>query len=123
MANYIKYGIVVFVVASIYLIGYKHAEVEGERAIESLKLEHAKAIIDAQEKERANYEKTIQSLISDLDRVRGERDERMLQLESFRSRETDFGTCRSQRDRLARIAVGLEDVASRAILFIEGGQK
>ena len=123
MANYIKCSIIVAIVAAIYLIGYKHAQTEGERAIEALKLEHANAIIGAQEKERAKYEQTIQSLISDLDRARSERDDRMHELESFRSRATDHATCTSQRDRLARIAVGLESVANRAILFIKGGQK
>ena len=123
MANYIKYGIVVFVVTAIYLVGYKHAQTEGKRAIEALKLEHANAIIGAQEKERAKYEQTIQSLISDLDRARSERDDRMHELEGFRSRATDHATCTSQRDRLARIAVGLESVANRAILFAEGGTK
>ena len=123
MANYIKCSIIVAIVAAIYLIGYKHAQTEGERAIEALKLEHANAIISAQEKERAKYEQTIQSLISDLDRARSERDDRMHELESFRSRATDHATCTSQRDRLARIAVGLESVANRAILFIKGGQK
>ena len=123
MTDYIKYGVVVAIVAAVYLIGYKHAESEGEAVLESLKLEHAKAIIEAQEKEKANYEKTIQSLIADLDRARSERDNRMHELESFRSRATDHATCTSQRDRLARIAVGLEDVAKRAVLYIEGGTK
>lgn len=123
MANYVKYGIVVAVVATIYLIGYKHAQTEGERAIEELKNAHAQAIIEAQTKEQKKYEETIATLTSALDRARSERDGRLREFESFRSRETDYETCRSQRDRLARIAVGLEDVASRAILFIEGGTK
>ena len=121
--EYIKYGAVVAIVGAVYLIGYKHAETEGERAMESLKMQHAQAIIDAQEKEKANYEKTIQSLIADLDRARSERDNRMHELESFRARATDNETCRRQRSDLARIAVGLEGVASRAILFISGGTK
>lgn len=121
--DYLKYGAVVAIVGAVYIVGYKHAESEGEREMESLKMQHAQAIIDAQEKEKANYEKTIQSLIADLDRARSERDNRMHELESFRSRATDNETCRRQRSDLARIAVGLEGVASRAILFISGGSK
>ena len=123
MTDYIKYGVVVAVVATVYLMGYSHAETEGKRAMESLKMQHAQAIIDAQKREKANYEKTIQSLIADLDRARSERDNRMHELESFRSRATDNETCRRQRSDLARIAVRLEGVASRAILFISGGTK
>lgn len=123
MTAYIKYGLIVIAIGLVYTVGYQHAQTEGERAIEELKNAHAQAIIDAQTKEQKKYEETIATLTSALDRARSERDDRLREFESFRSRETDYGTCRSQRDRLARIAVGLEDVASRAILFIEGGTK
>ena len=123
MTDYVKYGLIVAVVGFVYWTGYQHAESEGEAVLESIKVQHAQAIIDAQNEEKKKYEETISNLTSALDRVRGERDSRVYELESFRARETDYGTCRRQRDSLARIAVGLEDIASRAILFIEGGTK
>lgn len=122
MANYIKYGVVVAIVGAIYLAGYKHAESEGEAALESIKAQHAQAIIEAQGKEKAKYEKTIKNLLADLDAVRGERDRRVLELKSFRASRTDYETCRSQRDRLAAIAVGFEDVANRAVICLERGR-
>ena len=121
--DYIKYGVIIAVVGAVYLVGYKHAETEGELAIEALKNEHAALIIDAQKKEQAKYEETIKSLTSALDRARTERDGRMHELENFRASATDNETCRRQRSRLARVAVGLEDVAKRAVLYIEGGTK
>lgn len=123
MTDYVKYGAIAVVVAAVYLVGYKHAESEGEAVLESLKSQYAQAIINAQEEGKAKYEKTIKGLIADLDRARSERDSRMLELEGFRARATDYGTCRRQRDDLARIAVGLEGVASRAIVYLEGGRK
>lgn len=121
--DYIKYGAVVAAVAAVYFVGYNHAETEGELAIEALKNEHAALIIDAQKKEQKKYEETIASLTSALDRARTERDSRMHELENFRASATDNETCRRQRDSLARVAVGLEDVAKRAVLYIEGGTK
>ena len=123
MTEYIKYGLIASAIGLVYFVGYSHAESEGKLALESVTKKHALAIIDAQKKEQANYEKTIQALIADLDRARSERDNRMLELESFRARATDNETCRRQRSDLARIAVGLDSVASRAILYLEGGQK
>ena len=123
VGDYIKYGVIIAVVGAVYLVGYKHAETEGELAIEALKNEHAALIIDAQKKEQAKYEETIKSLTSALDRARTERDSRMHELENFRASATDNETCRRQRSRLARVAVGLEDVAKRAVLYLEGGTK
>ena len=123
MTDYIKYGLIAAAVGLVYLTGYHHAETEGERKLEEVKVAHSKAIIAAQEAEKVKYEETIKGLLADLDSVRGEHDRRMHELQNFRARATDYGTCRRQRDSLARIAVGLESVASRAILFIEGGTK
>lgn len=123
MTDYVKYGLIVAAVGLVYWTGYQHAESEGEALLESLKTQHAQAIIDAQNKEQKKYEKTIASLTTALNNARSERDSRMHELEGFRARETDYGTCRRQRDSLARIAVGLESVASRAVLYLEGGTK
>lgn len=123
MTDYVKYGLIVLLVGLVYWTGYRHAESEGEALLESLKVQHAQAIIDAQNKEQKKYEETIKSLTSALDRARTERDSRMHELENFRASATDNETCRRQRSRLARVAVGLEDVAKRAVLYIEGGTK
>lgn len=123
MTDYIKYGIVVAVVATIYLIGYKHAESEGELAIEELKLNHALAILAAQKEEKAKYEESIKSLTSSLERLRTEHNDRLHELQNFRARATDHETCTRQRADLARVAVELERVASRALTYLEGGSK
>lgn len=121
MTDYVKYGLIAAAVGLVYWTGYQHAESEGEALLESLKTQHAQAIIDAQAEEKAKYEETIKGLVADLDRARSERDSRLYELQSFRARATDYGTCRRQRDSLARIAVELEGVASRAVTYLEGG--
>lgn len=123
MVNYIKYGTIAIAVACVYMAGYYKASVEGDLAIESIKLEHAKAIIETQENEKARYEKTIKGLVAALDELRVKHDDRLHELEDFRQRTTDLDTCHRQRGDLARVAVGLEGVAERAIVLIEGGQK
>ena len=55
MTAYIKYGLIALAVAAVYSAGYYRAEAEGELVLESLKLEHAKAIIEAQENEKAKW--------------------------------------------------------------------
>ena len=123
MANYIKYGIVVAVVATIYLIGYKHAQTEGERAIEALKLESARAVIEAQEKEKAKYEKAVADLVSRLDGLRSEYDNRLYELDRFRNANTDLEACRRQRSDLAELAVEGEKLLNEASVYLNGGSK
>lgn len=123
MTDYIKYGLIAAAVGLVYLVGYKHAESEGEAMLEGVKNSHALAIIEAQEKEKAKYEETIKSLTRDLDAVRSDRDRRVLELKNFRESGADNETCRRQRDRLATIAVGLEDVANRAVVLIKSTQQ
>lgn len=123
MTNSVKYGLVALAVAVVYVAGYKHAESEGEAVLESLKVQHAQAIIDAQDAEKEKYEAQIKGLVGRLDALSIEHSNRMRELQNFRERETDHRTCSSQRDRLARIAVELEGVASRAIVLITGGTK
>ena len=119
MANYIKYGIVVFVVTAIYLVGYKHAQTEGERAIEALKLEHASAVIRAQEKEKAKYEKDVASLVAALDELRDQHDGRLHELEQFRNAGRDLQTCLSERGSLAELAVRGESLLKRSVQYLE----
>ena len=123
MANWIKYGIVVAVVATIYLIGYKHAQTEGERAIEALKLENARAVIEAQEKEKAKYEKAVADLVSRLNGLRSEYDNRLYELDRFRNANTDLEACRRQRSDLAELAVEGEKLLNEASVYLNGGSK
>lgn len=123
MASYLKYGIVVAVVATIYLIGYKHAQTEGERAIEALKLESARAVIEAQEKEKAKYEKAVADLVSRLNGLRSEYDNRLYELDRFRNANTDLEACRRQRSDLAELAVEGEKLLNEASVYLNGGSK
>lgn len=123
MTDYIKYGVVVAIVAAVYLIGYKHAESEGEAVLESLKLEHAKAIIDAQEKEKLKYEETVKGLVSALNELQLKHDDRLRELENFRASATDLDTCHRQRSDLAELAVRGEQLLHEASVYLNGGPK
>lgn len=123
--DYVKYGAVVAAVAAVYFVGYSHAETEGERALEALKLEHAQAIIAAQKKVQVDYEKRIESLIADLNNLRGEHDRRVLELQSFRASHGDLEACLSQRNDLASLGVEGERLLLEARQYlratIQGG--
>lgn len=111
-------GIIVAVIGA-YFFGYEKAETEGELALESLKKANAEAVIAAQNEVRKNYEKRLETLTADLDRVRSDNAVRLRQLEKFRSADRDLETCRRDRERLAGVAVGLEDVARRAVTYLD----
>lgn len=117
--DYLKYGAVVAIVGAVYLIGYKHAETEGERAIEALKLQHAQAIIDTQKKVQKDYEKRIESLVADLDSLRVERDRRVLELESFRASYGSLEACLNQRNDLAELGVEGERLLQEARQYLK----
>ena len=116
--DYLKYGAVVAIVGAVYLIGYKHAETEGERAIESLKLEHARAIVDAQQKEKVKYEEQIAELVSRLNDLGSEHADRMRELERFRSSSGDLEACISQRNDLASLCVRGESLLKRSLVYL-----
>lgn len=117
--DYLKYGAVASIVGAVYLIGYKHAETEGERAIEALKLQHAQAIIDTQKKVQKDYEKRIESLVADLDSLRVERDRRVLELESFRASYGSLEACLNQRNDLAELGVEGERLLQEARQYLK----
>lgn len=122
VSDYIKYGAVIALVGAVYLVGYNHAETEGELAIEDLKHQHALAVIAAQEKEKAKYETDIANLLSDLDRLRSVNDRRVLELERFRNADRDLETCRRERDDLAGLAVRGERLLQRAVSYLKSVQ-
>lgn len=122
MADYVKYGLIVLVLSAVYMAGYYRAETKGELAIKSLKLNHALAILAAQEKEKAKYETDIANLLSDLDRLRSVNDRRVLELERFRNADRDLETCRRERDDLAGLAVRGERLLQRAVSYLKSVQ-
>lgn len=102
-----------------YFFGYSNAETKGELAMESLKKAQAEAIVAAQQEVKKDYEKRMQTLAADLERVRSDNASRMQQLAKFSATRRDLQTCHDERNRLATIAVGLEEVADRAITRLE----
>lgn len=118
MVDYVKYGLIVLVLSAVYMAGYYRAETKGELAIESLKREHAQAIVDAQEEEKAKYEKDIARLINDLNGLRSAHDQRVLELERFRNSGRDLEACIGQRNDLAALAVRGEELLERALSYL-----
>lgn len=102
-----------------YFFGYSNAETKGELALESLKKAQAEAIVAAQQEVKKDYEKRMQTLAADLERVRSDNANRVQQLAKFSATRRDLQTCHDERNRLATIAVGLEEVADRAITRLE----
>ena len=117
--DYLKYGAVVAIVGAVYLVGYKHAETEGERAMEALKLQHAQAIIEATKEEQKKYEKDISRLVADLESLRSEHDGRLLQLKNFSQSRADLQACLSERNALAELSVRGESLLKRSIKYLE----
>ena len=117
--DYLKYGAVVAIVGAVYLVGYKHAETEGERAMEALKLQHAQAIIEATKEEQKKYEKDIARLVADLESLRSEHDGRLLQLKNFSQSRADLQACLSERNALAELSVRGESLLKRSIKYLE----
>ena len=117
--DYLKCGAVVAIVGAVYLIGYKHAETEGERAMEALKLHHAQAIIEATKEEQKKYEKDISRLVADLESLRTEHDGRLLQLKNFSQSRADLQACLSERNALAELSVRGESLLKRSVKYLE----
>lgn len=109
----------VIAIAGAYFFGYSNAETQAALEFEQYKNEQEQAANAAQEKIKADYEKRLENLSADLERIRNDNDKRLRELEQFKRRSVSLETCRSERERLASVAVGLEDVASRAIGFIK----
>lgn len=113
----------VIAIAGAYFFGYSNAETKAALEFEQYKNEQEKAANAAQEKIKADYEKRLENLSADLERIRNDNDKRLRELEQFKRRSVDLDACRSERERLASVAVGLEDVASRAIGYLKSGRE
>ena len=104
---------------TLIVVGYKHAETEGERAMEALKLQHAQAIIEATKEEQKKYEKDIARLVADLESLRSEHDGRLLQLKNFSQSRADLQACLSERNALAELSVRGESLLKRSVKYLE----
>lgn len=113
-------GAVVSLIAAwfCYSLGYDRAKTEGELALEQLKLAHAQAVIDAQNKVKSEYELQIQNLNAALASARSDSANRMQQLERFRHADRDLEACRRDLNDVSAVAVGLESVAIRADSYL-----
>ena len=118
MTDYVKFGILAVVVGCVYYAGYNRAETAGELAIESLKREQAQAVIEAQAKEKAKYEKQIADLVDQLNALGGQYSDRVRELEQFRTSRGDLEACHRQRDDLAGLAVRGERLLERALAYL-----
>ena len=118
MRSKIKLILVLAVTVSAYLFGFSNAKTEGELAIEQLKLEQAKKIIEAQNTVKVEYNEKIKVLNDDLDHARRIGDERLRKLEKFSNTSRDLETCSSERRELAELAVRGEELLFKADAYI-----
>lgn len=119
----IKYFFIIAVavgaVAWIYNFGYNRAQLEYELKIELLKRESAENVIKQQNEVKKEYEQKIQNLKNDLNNANALHDQRMHQLKLYKSRSTDLETCTRERNELARIGAGFENVADRSVKYLK----
>lgn len=99
--------------------GYEQAETEASLKIESMKLNHANEIIEAQQKEREIYEQKTNELIARYNNEHARSAERMRQLERKLQSGGNVEAIRSERDRCFALAVRGERLLRRADGFIE----
>ena len=101
-----------------YRVGYESAEAKGESALNEFKLQQAQAVIEAQLKAKANYDAKLQAIINSHNAERSVYDQRLRQLEKFRSAGASLATCTSERDRLAKLAIRGERLLRRAESYL-----
>lgn len=114
------WAVIAFVLVAVLLgagrIVYKNGydDAVAEWAIKASKAE--KELISKKDAERAELEKKLTALYADDLRSR---DERLRQYEEFVRTNGNQNCSANDRNAIARIAVGLEEVASKAIRFLE----
>ena len=116
--TYLRYGITFILLLGAYLLGYNNAETEGELALEELKLAQARAVINAQNEVKLQYETQIKNLNAALASARSDSANRLRQLEKFRSASRDMETCTRERNKLAGLAVRGEELLKRADAYL-----
>lgn len=102
-----------------YEKGYEQAETEASLKIESMKLNHANEIIEAQNKEKERYEQKEKDLVARYNLERERNANRVRQLERKLQSGGNVEAIRSERDRCFALAVRGEQLLQRADGFIE----
>lgn len=102
-----------------YFWGYRNAEIEGELMLEQYKTAQADQNKAIQEQVRIEYEKKLETLNADLERLRSDNAKRLCELNDFNNTRTSLATCRRDRGELARLAVRGEELLKRADSYLE----
>lgn len=108
------------VIYGAYSTGYEKAETEATLQIESMKLDHANQIIEAQQKEKEKYEQKTKELMARHADERNTYAKRLCQLERKLKVAGDVETVTSERDRCLGLAIRGERLLHRAEFIIEG---
>ena len=108
------------VIFGAYSTGYEKAETEATLKIESMKLDHANQIIEAQQKEKEKYENKTKELMVSYNNERTNYIKRVQQLERKLQSDTNMEALRNERDRCFGLAVRGERLLRRADSLIEG---
>ena len=108
------------VIFGAYSTGYEKAETEATLKIESMKLDHANQIIEAQQKEKEKYENKTKELMVSYNNERTNYIKRVQQLERKLQSDTNMEAIRNERDRCFGLAVRGERLLRRAESLIEG---
>ena len=108
------------VIYGAYSTGYEKAETEATLKIESMKLDHANQIIEAQQKEKEKYENKTKELMVSYNNERTNYIKRVQQLERKLQSDTNMEALRNERDRCFGLAVRGERLLRRAESLIEG---
>ena len=116
--NNLKYVAVVVAILSVcwlaYSSGYDKAKTEGELALEQYKAAQADQNKAIQEQVRIEYEKKLETLNADLERVRNDNVERVRQLEAYSKRERSLETCSRDLSAVSVLAIEGERLLKEA---------
>ena len=115
----IKIGCIIAGALACFFFGYDKAETEYLLEIESMKLAHAQAVIDAQNEAKVKYENDIQKLSQALVDAHRLSDDRMRQLQTFRDANRNLEACLSDRSELASLAIEVERLLNEADRYLE----
>lgn len=99
--------------------GYEQAKTEATLKIESMKLDHANQIIEAQNKEKERYEQKEKDLVARYDADRKHYVDRVRQLEAKLRSRGDLEAVTSERDRCLKLAVEGEALLREAESIVE----
>ena len=97
-----------------YFWGYRNAEIEGELILEQYKTAQADQNKAIQERVRIEYEKKLETLNADLERVRNDNVERVRQLEAYSKRERSLETCSRDLSAVSVLAIEGERLLKEA---------